>query len=378
MSWKFPYYDVDKGIDWNSIEKNYDWFRDMKDVPQDKIWHAEGDVQIHTKMVCEAMVGLPEFQDIPEEDKHILFTACLMHDIEKRSVTTEEFKRGRLCIVAPKHAKRGEYTARKVLYIDIPTPHDVREKICKYVKYHGIPLWAVTDDDSERRVTLTSQHVRNRYLGMIAKCDILGRTAVDNEEQLDKVELFNMFCEELECLDEPRKFESDLHRYTYLSSDNPVIEYVPYDETKFRVFMMCGVAGSGKDYTASNLFTKPPMVSLDNIRREWGVKPTDKKGNGRVIQEAQERCKQHMREKESFVFNATNITKDMRSKWVRLFEEYGGCVEGWYVETEYKKLLKQNMDREYPVPEKVVHKMLRRLEIPDYDEFTTIIKIINK
>jgi len=81
MSCKFPYYYIDKGIDWESIEKNYDWFRDMKNVPQDHIWHPEGDVQIHTKMVCEAMINLPEFQDIPEEDKHILFTSCLMHDI---------------------------------------------------------------------------------------------------------------------------------------------------------------------------------------------------------------------------------------------------------------------------------------------------------
>jgi predicted kinase len=376
MSWKFPYYDIEKGIDWDSIEKNYDWFRDMKDVPQDHIWHAEGDVQIHTKMVCEAMINMSEFQDIPEEDKHILFTACLMHDIEKRSVTTEDERDGRICIVAPKHAKRGEYTARRVLYTDIPTPHNVREQICKYVRYHGIPLWAVVDDDSEHRVTLTSLHIKNRYLGMVAKADILGRTAIDNPEQLEKIEMFNMLCEELDCLDEPRKFESELHRYKYLSEEGHY-GYVPYDESKFRVFMMVGIAGAGKDRIYDNKLSGYPMMSLDAIRREWNVKPTNKKDNGRVIQEGQERCKILMRERKSFVFNATNITKDMRSKWIRLFEEYGGHVEAVYVEQDYKDLLSRNAKREYPVPNEVIDKMFGKLEIPDFDEFRLISKFIN-
>jgi predicted kinase len=377
MSWKFPYYDVEKGIDWDSIEKNYDWFRDMKDVPQDKIWHAEGDVQIHTKMVCEAMVNLPEFQDIPEEDKHILFTACLMHDIEKRSVTAEEFKRGRLCIVAPKHAKRGEYTARKVLYMDIPTPYEVREQICKYVRYHGIPLWAVTDDDSEHRVSLTSLYVKNRYLGMIAKADILGRTAEDNPEQLEKIEMFNMLCEDLGCLDDKRKFASALHRYKFFS-EKTHYTYEPYDESKFRVIMMCGIAGAGKDATIKEHYPMWPMVSIDDVRREMGIKPTDKKGNGRAIQETKERCKQHMRAREIFVFNATNITRDMRSKWVKLFEEYGGLVEAVYVEQPYKELIAKNATREYPVPNDVIDKMIGKLEMPDYDEVLHVLDIINE
>lgn len=45
MYWKFKYYDIEKGPDWESIG-NIDWFQDMADVPQDKIWHAEGNVQI--------------------------------------------------------------------------------------------------------------------------------------------------------------------------------------------------------------------------------------------------------------------------------------------------------------------------------------------
>ena len=125
--WKFPLYEVGSEIDWNAIEERFDWFQDMKDVPQDKIWHAEGDVYTHTIMVCEALISLPEFQSLSEQDKHIMFTGALMHDIEKRSTTKEEFLNGRMCVVAPSHAKKGEFTTRQVLYKDIETPFEIRD-----------------------------------------------------------------------------------------------------------------------------------------------------------------------------------------------------------------------------------------------------------
>ena len=84
MIWKFPQYEIDQPINWNAIESEYTWFRDMKGVPQDAIWHAEGDVHTHTKMVVEALVQLPEFKTLSEQDKHILFTGALFHDIEKK------------------------------------------------------------------------------------------------------------------------------------------------------------------------------------------------------------------------------------------------------------------------------------------------------
>ena len=32
---KFPKYEVDQDIDWDAIEKEFSWFRDMKGVQQD-------------------------------------------------------------------------------------------------------------------------------------------------------------------------------------------------------------------------------------------------------------------------------------------------------------------------------------------------------
>jgi len=288
MSWKFKYYDVKNGLDWEAIEKNCDWFRDMKAIPQDAIWHAEGDVQIHTKMVCEALIKLPEFIALDEESKHILVTSALMHDIEKRSTTAEEERDGRLCIVAPRHAKRGEYTARVLLYTVYYCPFPTKEMICKLVRWHGKPLYNLTDDNVEKSVVTIAEQIPMHWLAMLSKADILGRTCFDEAEQLEKIEMFKMYCEDLGCLYSRRGFETDLARYTYLSKGG-YLDYVPFDETKFEVIMMSAIPGSGKDTYVTKYLDGYGVVSLDAIRTELKVKPTDKSGNGRVIQLGKEK-----------------------------------------------------------------------------------------
>lgn len=373
MKWKFPYYDINSGIDWSSIEREYEWFRDMANIPQDTIWHAEGNVQIHTKMVCEAMISLPEFQELDEEYKHIMFTSALFHDVEKRSTTCEVEQDGRICIKAPKHAQRGEYTTRIVLYKDIPTPFKIRELICKLVRYHGEPLWK--DEGSlQKTVVESSMFLSNYLLAMLSKADVLGRHCPDQKELLDKIEFFIMAAEEYDCLHYPKEFSTNMSRYYYLSKDK-YIDYIPFDETKFTVTMLSGIPGSGKDtYIKNNL--SGDVISLDDIRRELKIKPTDSKGNGQVIQEATERCKVKMRKHESFIFNATNITKDLRSKWISLFEEYGGKVEIHYIEVPFKTLIKQNSEREYSVPTNVIEKLIYKLEIPSIKEAENVIYMV--
>lgn len=369
MEWKFKYYDVQDGPDWSAIEQNCEWFRDMKDVPQDEIWHAEGNVQIHTKMVCEALISLPEFNSLSEQDKHIMFVGALMHDIEKRSTTTTEFKQGRECITAPKHAERGEKTARTILYKEYDCPYDVREQICKIVKWHGKPLHEVSDNTMHK----LAWQVKPRFLAMIAKADILGRTCTDADEHLERIEFFLMQAEELHILAGPLRRASKLAEYEFLQNGNTY--YEPFDESKFEVMMMSAIAGSGKDTYIQNYLYEWNVVSLDDIRKELKVKPTDKSGNGRVIQLAKERAKEFMRKKQNFVWNATNITAQMRMQLIELFESYGGKVTIVYVEVPYKTLVKQNNGREDVVPQAIIDKMVDKLEPPTREEAYNVITV---
>lgn len=367
MKWKFKYYDVEEGVDWYALGENCQWFKDMKDVPQDKIWHAEGNVQIHTMMVTNALLHLEAFKSLTDQDKHIMVTAALMHDIEKRSTTTEEERNGRLCIVAPRHAQKGERTARKLLYQVFDCPFYIREQICALVRYHGVPLWGHDRDGYEKNVIQMSLRISTKLVALIAQADVLGRNCPDQESLLDDIEYFKMICSDLDVYQKEHQFKNNASRYYFLKNGG-YKDIEIYDESVFTVYMLSGIAGAGKDSLIKSKYKDLPMISLDGIRREMNVKPTDKKGAGRVFQEAKERCKELMRVNQDFVFNATNITRDMRGKWINLFHEYNGRVVIEYIEVPYNDLIQRNSTREYKLPEKVIHKMINNLEIPLYDE----------
>lgn len=373
MEWKFKYYDVNKGPDWALIEKECDWFRDMKSVPQDKIWHAEGDVQIHTKMVCEELFKLPEFKILKDQDKHIMFVGALMHDIEKRSTTITEEQRGRLCVVAPRHAERGEKTAREILYKQFDCPYNIREKICKIVRWHGKPL----HECSNKQVINLSTQVPAYMLAMIAKADILGRTCNDAAEHLERIEFFTMQAEELHCFKHARRFTSEFAEYEYLKHGN--LYYEPFDESKFEVVLMTALPASGKDTFIATHLKDWPVISLDEIRIELGVKHHDKSGNGTVAQLAKERAKEFMRKHKNFVWNATALTTQFRSQLVELFESYGAKVTIVYVEVPYKTLIKQNASRPEKelVPDSVLDKMIKKFEPPVRDEACKVVPYTN-
>jgi predicted kinase len=367
MSWQFPLYQPGEPIDWQAIEQHFDWFKDMRGVPQDPIWHAEGDVWTHTKMVVESLCALPEFQQLEEQDQHILFTAALTHDIEKRSTTGTEVIDGKERIVSPGHAKKGEFTVRAMLYKDIPAPFLIREAIAKLVRLHGLPLWAIEKEDPAKAVIGASLVVNTAHLAMLAKADILGRICEDQEEILLRIALFQELCKEQQCFGSPRTFKSNYGRFLYLNKTEASPDYVPFDDLKFDVYLMSALPGSGKDtYIANNLDL--PVLSLDDIRREHKIDPRNKKKNGQVIQLGKEKAKELMRSRQSFVFNATNITSDMRGKWISLFTDYGGRVKIIYLEVPYKQLLSQNHHREHKVPRDVVDKMVGKLEIPGPEE----------
>ena len=75
-----------------------------------------------------------------------------------------------------------------------------------------------------------------------------------------------------------------------------------------------------------------------------------------------------MRKGQSFVWNATNISQQMRSQLIDLFITYGAKVKIVYIEKPYEVWRKQNREREFMVPEPVLDAMLGRLEIPQLTE----------
>lgn len=122
---------------WSTLRQRFSWVEEMHHTPQDPEHHGEGDVGVHTEMVLNALITLPEFQQLPAQQQEVLWAAALLHYVEKRSTTVQENGR----IQSPGHARRGELTARQILWRDIPTPFVLREQIVALVRLHGLPLW---------------------------------------------------------------------------------------------------------------------------------------------------------------------------------------------------------------------------------------------
>ena len=126
---------------------------------------------------------------------------------------------------------------------------------------------------------------------------------------------------------------------------------------------MSGLPGPGKDTWIREHYEHLPMISLDEIRKELKISTTD--NQGRVIVEARDRAKEFLRKKQSFVWNATNITQLTRQKSVSLFTNYGASVKIVYLETALEEELRRNSSRGDVVPENAIMEMLKKLTPPD-------------
>lgn len=346
--------------DWAALTARYSWLRELATVPQDPLWHGEGDVLTHTKMVLEALLALPGYGALPAASQEELRWAALLHDVEKRSTTKEENGR----IVSPNHARRGEFTARRLLYMDEALPFARREHICALVRWHGAPLWLLERPRPERLLVALSLRCDLNALALLAEADVRGRLCPDQKELLERVELFRLLAEEAGVLQGPAQFATPAARFHYLNHDDSPRDYVPYDDGRsFPVWLLSGLPGVGKDHFLREHWAGP-VLSLDNLRRAAGIEPTDRKGNGLIIQRAKEEAKRLLRARQPFAFNATNISAELRGRWLELFHAYGAATEIHYLEVPWRQLLAQNRNRPHPVPESVIGQLLGKLELP--------------
>ena len=129
---------------------------------------------------------------------------------------------------------------------------------------------------------------------------------------------------------------------------------------------MSGLPASGKDHWVKENRAGLPVISLDDMRAELGVDPKDNQRP--LVQEAKERAKVLLRKHQSFIWNATNTSTDIRSGLIRLFVSYKARVKIVYIDTPLKLILERNAKRQAPVPEEVIDKLAYRLDIPTLGE----------
>jgi putative nucleotidyltransferase with HDIG domain len=361
MSWELD------GIDDGSfaeklLAEGVDWLAELRGCPQDPVHHGEGDVLIHVLMVCRELSKLDSFRQLPALQQQILAWAALLHDVAKPACTIHE-PDGR--ISSPGHAIKGANKARRLLWMK-NCPFALREEICGIIHYHMKVFWAFEQDDPTRLAREISLRCRCHHLAILAEADARGRVCPDTQDLLDRVALFRELADEAGCLTTPAQFASNFCRFRYLEGKWHNPESPPYEDFKCRVLLMSGLPGSGKDTWLERRGPNWPVVSLDAIREELNISPTD--NQGKVIEAARERARVYLRTGRNFIWNATNISSRIRAKSLSLFLEYGAHVEIVYLEQDPQVLESHNRDRPNMVPWPAVERMLGKWEVPTLTE----------
>lgn len=339
------------------------WVRAMAACSQDAQWHAEGDVWTHTKMVCAELERLAEWNALDRPAQIKLLLTGLFHDSGKPATTALDPESGRTR--SPKHALVGTEIARRVLR-ELGCPLVTREEIAALVRYHGRPPYLLKQLKPELEVISLSWLLNNHLLYLFALADTRGRKAKEMTRPEENLHLWRLVAEENGCLDQPYPFANDQARFLFYGGKLSSLHYVPHEDYRCTVTLLSGLPGAGKDTWLAQNRLGLPVVSLDSIRNELEVEPTDNQGE--VIQAAREQCRVHLRAYQRFALNATNITRQMRQRWIGLFADYQARIEIVYLEPPLMALLAQNQRRPNPVPEKVVLRLVDKLEPPNHTE----------
>jgi len=366
MIFNYKTYLKDNKIDFNKLEKDFYYYKSMMECPQNPKYHKEGDVWEHTKLVLNEI----NFSS-NDYNNDLMFLSVLLHDVAKPLCTKEVDGE----LETKKHSVLGARMTREILW-GINRIWDVswklREEVSNMILLHSLPVHFLNKSDPDRYIYGSSQVLKNCNLRDLALYDNNGRICEDDRNcSLEAVHLFDQYCAEKGCLNNPKIFPSSNTRFKYFFDHKGFSDYDIYEPFVGNVIMMSGIQGSGKNYTIKKQYPDLPIVGLDETREKLDVEFGESEGE--VSQNTKEQCRQLMRQKKNFVFNATNTIKANRARWIKLFRQYGYSITIHYVEKPIEKTLKYNMSRDNYVPREILLEKFSKLEVPTLLECHTLV-----
>jgi predicted kinase len=355
-------YDASKEIDWENLLSIFPHLNLLSSTPQDPLWHGEGDVWTHTKMVCEAIVSSNDYRSADVNRKFVLFYSALFHDIAKGTCTQQEPGGA---ITSKGHCRRGAVDTRILLW-RAGVPFEVREDICRIIAVHQTPFWIFKDckDNPAFMAHKLSWEVPSiKGLCAVAEADVRGRICPETKDILDDIELFRVLAGEEGCSESPRVFPDPHTRVMYFRSNGSTPAGAKYYKTPgSSVTLLCGLPASGKDTWARVHAEGRTILSYDDARRELNLKHGSKAGAS--VQLVQSRCKELLRRHEPFIWNATHLSTQMRGKALDLLFAYNASVEIVYLEAPEDVIKGRNSKRDTTLKNVDIDKMLCRWEVP--------------
>lgn len=191
---------INNTIDWKELQSIEEINR-LKDIPQNEIWHKEGNVYIHTCLVTQAMLDyINDNEDLRFTDsdyRQILVYSALLHDVGKY-VTSILGEDG--LYHNPNHANEGVKIVEQVLDT-LGVNKLLHKSIISLVKYHMQPLYISTSKNPEKalfKLINKLDSISFEELVILKRCDCKGAYTDEpntNDEDLNKVlDLYHELC----------------------------------------------------------------------------------------------------------------------------------------------------------------------------------------
>ncbi|MCW7539958.1 AAA family ATPase [Aquabacterium sp. A7-Y] len=354
--------DDGQGYDWKDCVALIPRLARLEETPQDPVYHAEGNVGTHTRMVLDALLQDPGFIDADEARRFVLFFAALLHDIAKPETTVIDRVGGR--ISQPGHSRRGAVDARILLW-QAGVPFTLRERICRIIDVHQLPFFAFASrrgDSPQWLVHKLSWELALPELVCVARCDMAGRRYQGQADCLQDIALFEELAREEGCWDGPRAYVDAHTRLAYCRAAQGHPDHARFQLPGSAVTVMCGLPASGKDSWVRVHRPGLPVVSFDDAKAELGLKHGE--NDGKAAHHAVDKARALLRQGAPFVWNATHLSRQMRDKTLDLLWAYHAEIELVYLEQAREVVMARNAQRDTSLSNAALERMLHRWELP--------------
>lgn len=370
-------------------------FKDMETCPHSKKWHKEGSPLEHTKMVLKNAIwylshgGFSEHVPIKgSKCGKVFLLAALFHDIGKPQATIE--KNGDY--TCPFHGEIGSGIARRLLFDE---DIDVREAVCFMVRKHMVmhnlsnykdPLKIKKELAYFDACFYRDSLVTWDMMCALSLCDEMGSIRFDET-------FFEKYNRQAKLIDLPYvkcgiSYDHPLRMEEYNELFD-LCEKKDNDEDPIDVFVMIGMAGSGKstyikEHKIDGLpnISGLPVISRDIMRAELGYcKPGEKK----ILSKEQEdevstaltnKMIELAGEGKSFVIDNMNLKLGYRMDYHRLLDPIHK-IRWVYIYVEAPSIeenIRRRKDDFGEKTESIVNSMIERFEYPypwEYDILIT-------
>lgn len=281
-------------INWENVW-NIPEFNKLIQTPQSTVWHKEGNVSIHTKMVVEAMREKVK-NNTDEKFIKIMILSALFHDIGKGETTF--FNKEKNNWSATNHAEVGEKLTRALLWYEDPI---IRESVCYFVRNHMKPMYICDSVTGIRDIitiscdTIYPQYCTFKNLILLKTCDNLG-SIFDYDDWREKLDFAESLADELNCLDKPYQFINPMTKYTYFNETTDSFPVESADKLEFETFITIGAT----KFDTTSEFNHPLKVLVDE---DCSID---------IVDQIIENCE----EKNNFILDLTTIPQNA---WENLF-----------------------------------------------------------